>query len=316
MLKPGGHVGLLPAAEHDAPVDPGRLAASVDLRHPPHAHQRVAAGPEHQFLQAADLLQVPGPRCREDPLPQPPYVLLGLAPVHLVPFREAVLRSVHRDRRWRYRVSGAVHGVQLALRFRRCSLLSSAGPPDPRQRPFRPGHQSLSGRLCGSRWRRSQHPVPGFPLPFGRRHSLLGSSCARWGVVPFLRPAYRQARARRTPSGLSRSAWSRCGRGGCRLNPGDGGALPTGRWTPVGTCRLPAAVPFLPPAHSACGSPPNEASSAIHLRSPVRPSPACDPRTERGSLGISPGSAPCGYPQRTPGRGRSLHTGPGTTSPT
>ena len=26
--------------------------------------------------------QVPGLRCREDPLPQPPYVLLGLAPVH------------------------------------------------------------------------------------------------------------------------------------------------------------------------------------------------------------------------------------------
>ena len=35
--------------------------------------------------------------CREDPLPQPPYVLLGLAPVHLVPVREAVLWSVHRD---------------------------------------------------------------------------------------------------------------------------------------------------------------------------------------------------------------------------
>ena len=81
-LEPGGQVGLLPAREHDAPVDPGRLAASVDLRHPPHAHQSVAAGPEHQLLQTADLLQVPGLRCREDPPPQPPYVLLGLAPVH------------------------------------------------------------------------------------------------------------------------------------------------------------------------------------------------------------------------------------------
>ena len=46
VLEPGGHVGLLPARQHDAPVDPGRLAASVDLRDPPHAHQRVAAGPE------------------------------------------------------------------------------------------------------------------------------------------------------------------------------------------------------------------------------------------------------------------------------
>jgi hypothetical protein len=136
------------------------------------------------------------------------------------------------------------------------------------------------------------------------------------GSCAFLTSGLPAGSARRTPSGLSRFAWSRCGRGGCRLNPGDGGALPTGRWTPVGTCRLPAAVPFLPPAHSACGSPPNGASSAIHSRSPVRPSPACDPRTERGALGISPGSAPRGYPQRTPGRGRSLHTGPGTTSPT
>ena len=82
VLQPGGQVGLLPAREHDAPVDPGRLAASIDLRDPPHADQSVTAGPEHQLLQTADPLQVTGPRCREDPPPQPPYVLLGLAPVH------------------------------------------------------------------------------------------------------------------------------------------------------------------------------------------------------------------------------------------
>jgi len=46
VLQPGGHRGLLPAVGHDAPVDPGRAAASVDLRHPPHADQRAAAGPE------------------------------------------------------------------------------------------------------------------------------------------------------------------------------------------------------------------------------------------------------------------------------
>ena len=40
----------------------------------------------------------------------------------------------------------------------------------------------------------AEEPVhgPGFPLPFGRRHSLLGSSCARWGIAPSSRPAYRQ----------------------------------------------------------------------------------------------------------------------------
>jgi site-specific DNA recombinase len=45
-LEPGGHLGLLPAAQHDPAVDPGRLAASVDLRHPSHAQQGVRPGTE------------------------------------------------------------------------------------------------------------------------------------------------------------------------------------------------------------------------------------------------------------------------------
>jgi hypothetical protein len=89
MLQPGGHRGLVLAVGHDAPVDPGCAAASVDLRDPPHADQRAAAGPEHQLLQVADLLQVPGLRCREDPPPQPPYVLLGLVPGELEVSRAA-----------------------------------------------------------------------------------------------------------------------------------------------------------------------------------------------------------------------------------
>ncbi len=35
-----------PACEHDPPIDPGRLAASVDLRHAPHAQQSVSTGAE------------------------------------------------------------------------------------------------------------------------------------------------------------------------------------------------------------------------------------------------------------------------------
>ena len=104
---------------------------------------------------------------------------------------------------------------------------------------------ALSGQLCGNRWRRSQHPVPGFLLPFGHRHSLLGPSCARWGIQLPSRSAYRQI-SRRTPSGLSRSACDRCGRGGRPLNPGDGGALPAGQVRPAGTRRLPAAGPCSP----------------------------------------------------------------------
>ena len=53
----------------------------------------------------------------------------------------------------------------------------------------------------------------------------------------------------RTPSGLSRSACMRYGRGGCPLYPGDGGALPASSDHLAGTCRLPAAGPYLPLPH-------------------------------------------------------------------
>jgi site-specific DNA recombinase len=114
MLEPGGHLSLLPAAQHDLAVDPGRLAASVDLRYPAHAQQSVRAGAEHQLLQITDLLQVPCPARREDPLPQPPYVVFGLAPVHSTPVQDIALRSVRRD------------GVQLAHRFWRLQTSDSS----------------------------------------------------------------------------------------------------------------------------------------------------------------------------------------------
>jgi hypothetical protein len=63
--------------------------------------------------------------------------------------------------------------------------------PDPRQHPFRSGHRPLSGQLYEDHRRRCRHVVPGFLLPFGHRHSLLGSSCTRWRVGPSLRSAYR-----------------------------------------------------------------------------------------------------------------------------
>ena len=70
-------------------------------------------------------------------------------------------------------------------------------------------------------------------------------------------------------------------------------------------------VPVFPPHAPAGESAHDEASSRVHLRSPVRPSPACDPRAEQRSSGTSPGFAPRSYPQRTPGRGRSTRTEPG-----
>ena len=194
-------------------------------------------------------------------------------------------------------------------------LLLSAGSPGPRQRSFEPGispirpviREPLAGEPASG---------PGFLLPFGHRRSLLGPSCARWGTGPSSRSAYRQAN-RRTPSGLSCSACDRCGRVGRPLNPGDDGALPASQVRPAGTRRLPAAGPCSP----AFCLPPAEVLMTRRHRgfTHVHPSGLPQPvvsRVEREPLGLSPGFAPCSYPQRTPGRGRSLRTGPGATSPT
>ena len=194
-------------------------------------------------------------------------------------------------------------------------LLLFAGSPGPRQRSFEPGtrpirpvmREPLAGEPASG---------PGFLLPFGYRRSLLRPSCARWGTGPSSRSAYRRT-GRRTPSGLSCSACDRCSRGGRPLNPGDDGALPAGQVRPAGTRRLPAAGPCSP----AFCLPPAEVLMTRRHRgfTCVHPSGLPQPvvpRAEQGPLGTSPGFAPCSYPQRTPGRGRSLRTGPGTTSPT
>ena len=97
VLHPVGQLGLLGSKQHGLAVDPGRLAARVDLRHPPHAHQSVRAGTEHELLQIPDLGQVSCLRCREDTLPQTPYVILGPLPVDRPPAGDVVLRSVHHE---------------------------------------------------------------------------------------------------------------------------------------------------------------------------------------------------------------------------
>src|SRR6266851_3162143 len=62
--------------------------------------QRVSPAPQHQLLQVPDLGPVLLLRRLEDPLPQPPYLLLLRPPVDLVPlggcalFPGPVLRSV------------------------------------------------------------------------------------------------------------------------------------------------------------------------------------------------------------------------------
>src|ERR1017187_10057953 len=63
----------------------GGLASGVQLRCLAHADQRAAPAPQHEFLQVPDRGQGTILRRLEDPLPEPPYVLLMQTPVNGIP---------------------------------------------------------------------------------------------------------------------------------------------------------------------------------------------------------------------------------------
>ena len=174
-------------------------------------------------------------------------------------------------------------------------------------------------------------------LPVSRRlsacrRSLLGSSCARWGVAPSSRSAYR----RTSIAGPQR---------GCHVaheqdSTGQGAPFTPGtvvRSRPATTLRpTPAAsqrpVPTAPLTHPIGGGHLHEASSGVHSRSPTprdgwrpprsreaRPLPAGlllarGPRMERGPLRLRPrASHPAVTHRARRGGDRPSRTGPGTT---
>ncbi len=280
VSQPGGHVGLIPSCEHDAPVDPGRLAASVDLRHPPHTQQSVRAAPEHQLLQITDLCQVPCPTRREDPLPQPPYVVLDLTPIHGVPIQNIALRSVPTTS------SAAVPNLPISSGVSAHLVLT--GPPDPRQLPFGPGNRPyptsyaetspaeapalrfpISCCLSAVGIRFLDHPAPAgeFNLPHGRPTE----SPAVSGPQRDCRVAHEQDPTEQ----------------GAPLTPGT-----VVRSQPAVEFRpAPAAsqrpVPTTPLPHPIDGADLHEASSEVHSRSPITPGqPGCRPRP--GSVTVFP----------------------------
>ena len=100
----------------------------------------------------AEQSRAPRLRCREDPLPQPPYVLLGRTPVHRVPARELVLRSRC--------------GVQLAHRFPRpCHRHSSRAHLTRVSALSGPGTSPVSGQLSGTAGGGASHDAR-FPAAF------------------------------------------------------------------------------------------------------------------------------------------------------
>ena len=251
-------------------------------------------------------MQVPRLRRREDPLPQPPYVCLDPPPVDLAPVESGVLWSVHHES-WRLTCPW-VPGSSSSSSSQ-AHLTASA-----RFRARAPG--PVSGRLSGTTGWRSRPSCPGFPLPFGRRHSLLGHPIPAGELGP---PHGRLTGPHvRTPTGLPRSARTSCDRGGCPLYPEDGGALPGQSIPRPAPAALPRPVPAPRSNIPSCGALLDEASTRVHAIHPSGLPLACGPRMERAALGLSPElrTPPTRSRRRTPGWGQAIEHGPGTTRST
>jgi hypothetical protein len=207
-VHPHRELGPGLGAQRELPVDPGRRAASVALRGLPHAQQRVAPAAQHQLLQVPDRGQVPVPRRREDPLSQPPYVVLVGPPVDGVPVGNIVRRSVH------HKVSNLPSDT---------SGIDSHAPQltSPRQRLFRDPRTSArypASYAPPAAWRSS--PSWWFPVGFRPPASASWASYSRQRIPPLSRLAYRAAKTTRTPSGFPCSARMSYDRGGCLLYSG------------------------------------------------------------------------------------------------
>jgi hypothetical protein len=179
-----------------------------------------------------------------------------------------------------------------------------------------PGSAPVSGQL--STTTSTEEPTKncrGFLLPFGHRHSLLGSSCSRPGLPPSSRSAYPTATAG-TWTGFPRSTPARYDREGCPLYPGDGGAHPGRMPCPTGACRFPTASPYTPLKQPTGGATDHEASTRVHAIHPSGLPLTCNPRVERGPSGFPSSFAPHRHQWRTSKAGPRREHAPGTTDPT
>jgi len=136
---------------------------------------------------------------------------------------------------------------------------------------FRAGQRPVSGELYGNRRRLSvlipvssflsasgigflDHPVPAgeLGLPHGR-----------------LTRRYKHL----DPNGVSTFRTCEIRLGWAPPRPRGGGVHPAGRVSPAGACRFSATSPAPRWNIPSTGGQPNEASSGVHSRSPVQPSP-------------------------------------------
>jgi hypothetical protein len=159
----------------------------------------------------------------------------------------------------------------------------------PRQLPFGPGEAPCPASCAG---RRAEGPamMSRFPVAFRLPAFASWPSFARWGTGPPLRSAYRPKG--RTSTGLPCSARMRCGRGGCPLYPGGGGAHTGGSYArpPPAASQRPAPVPR-PATHHEGPSLRGISRGFKLFTRPAFPSPVA-PGWSRGPLGFPRASHP------------------------
>jgi len=165
--------------------------------------------------------------------------------------------------------------------------------------------------------RRGQPSRPGFLLPFGHRHSLLGSSFSRWGVGPSLRSAYRSLLPEAGPHrGSTFHTYE--------LRPGWVPSRPRGRrcshgWLRISSRRLPHPSGNVPTPRCCFHLPRFDVTRHHRGFTCVHPSGlplACSPRMERGPLGFSPELRTPPLPATHVRVGTGLEHWPGTTQST
>jgi hypothetical protein len=159
--------------------------------------------------------------------------------------------------------------------------------------------------------------TPRFPVAFQPPAFASWASCSRQGIPLSSRSAY-QADAW-TPAGFPRSAHPSHGRIGCPLYPeaqrcSHGRSDPSGRRLPP----LPGARPYHPGVHPISRSYllRGVIEGSLAFTRPAFPL-ACNPRMERGPLGLTPWASHSSRQDlwRTPGRGTGIEHSPGATRP-
>lgn len=220
-LEPGGHLDLLPAAQHDPAVDPGRLAASVDLRHPSHAQQSVRPGQSISFCRLRTFFRSPALlavkiRCRS---------------------RRTSPSTCRQSTASQSRTSSSGPFTMMVSNLPLSSSVSdhllSTGSPDPRQLPFGPGIRPYPTSYAQTTRRRVPVLRPavscclsaigigflGHPAPAGELNLPHGRPTGLGLLCPQVQCQYRDGAMTRTPLPRTGQPHTSRPRSPCRRGP-------------------------------------------------------------------------------------------------